>query len=383
MGIKKALTAADVSGLRTRNGKYVVDKVVNGVRIYKTIDTTDINLARKIVARLTNEALERRYLPKRKSSLTVQDVLNMFWNGHLIHKEYARCTKYTLNAIADRLGERELSTISRADIEHYKRERFKDVKRKDPEQKRTISPRTVQKELQHLSMAINFAVDNGELDFNPIKRFIHVPQGQPRKVVLDDGYENGPQWEQLYEALHERIKPVALVLYETGMRPKECFNMRWDWLTEKASGRWLITVPANVDKTGNEHDVPVSEKLLALFRSMGLVDGKRGEAAPVFPAQRNEAAGRGNIETAFLHALDRCGLSGRGISPYALRRTRITVWDAVDSNACHYAVGHVAKEVHFKHYVRMSPERLFRLVGLDFRPDFRPALQTGETHAFA
>jgi len=377
MGVTKNATAAGVPGLRVRNGKFVVDKVVDGVRIYRTLDTADVNLARKIIARLTNEVLEERYLPKRRSSLTIQDVLNLFWSGHLSHKTYARSAKYVLNAIADRLGEYELAKISRADIEHYKRERFKDVRLNDPTKTRTVSPRTVQKELQHLSMAINFAVDSGELEFNPIKRFIHVPQGRPKKVVLDEGYEDGPQWRLLRDALHDRVRPIAVVLYETGMRPKECFNMQWNWLNEKARDRWVITVPGYVDKTGNEHDVPVSGRLLELFRSIGMerwVGGRDCEAL-VFPAQRNVSGVRGNIETAFVNALRRCGLDGRGISPYALRRTRITIWDGVDSNACRYAVGHVAKEVHIKHYVRISPERLFRLVGLEFSPPFRLTLQ--------
>jgi integrase len=355
-------------GLRIRNGKFVIDKVVEGVRIYKTLDTADLGLAEKILARLTNKVLEDRYLPRRKTPLTVGEVLEMFWEGHVIHKEYARSVRYTLNAIAVRLGDCELRKLSRADIELYKRERFADIRRNDPTGRHTVSPRTVQKELQHLSMAINFAVDNGELEINPIKRFIHVPQSRPRKVVLDDGYENGPQWMALYGALHERIKPIALVLYETGMRPKECFNMKWGWLREKAADRWVINIPKSVDKTGNEHDVPVSMRLLEAFRGLGL--GRMGREERVFPALRRVSGVRGNIDTAFHSALGRCGLWGLGISPYALRRTRITIWDAVDSNACRYAVGHVARDVHLRHYVRISPERLFGLVGLDFRPAF-------------
>jgi integrase len=372
--------AASVFGLKVRNGKFVVDKIVDKVRIYRTLDTGDVNLARKIVARLTNEVLEERYLPRKRSSLTVQDVLNLFWKGHLIHKPYARNTRHVLNAVANRLGEIELSKISRTDIELYKRERFKDINRNNPNKTRNISPRTVQKELQHLSMAINFAADSGVLDFNPIKRFIHVPQGQPAKVVLDDGYENGPEWEALYDALHKRVKPIALTLYETGMRPKECFNMRWNWLREKAPDRWVITVPQCIDKTGNEHDVPVSARLLALFKSMGMGAGAGGGV--VFPAQRSVSGVREKMDTAFTSALARSGLAGRGISPYALRRTRITIWDAVDSNACRYAVGHVPREVHLRHYVRISQERLFGLVGLDFTPAFWHIPQIAENQKF-
>jgi integrase len=143
----------------------------------------------------------------------------------------------------------------------------------------------------------------------------------------------------------------------------------------------LFRSPAEIDKTGSEHDVPVSRRLLGLFLSMGLGTRRADAGDIVFPAQRRRSGVRGNIETAFRSALGRCGLDGRGISPYALRRTRITIWDAVDSNACRYAVGHVSREVHLRHYVRISHERLFRLVGLDFRPPFQPPLGPPEAPA--
>lgn len=351
-----------IPGLKLKDNKLLIDKVVEGVRIYKTLDTTDIIVAQKILARLMNETLEGRYLPKRRSSLTVQDILDQFWNNHLSHKEYAKATKCILDSVANRLGDIEFHKLSRTDLEKYKRERAKDKKRNRCSG--TISPRTIQKELQHLSMAINYAVDNGVLDSNPVKRFMAVPQGQPKKVVLDDGYENGFQWNTIYKALCVQAKPIALVLYETGMRPKECFHMQWNWFTQKAFDRWVITVPMEIDKTGNEHDIPVSLKLLALFKSMGMNSTSN---SLVFPAPKKSDGIRTDIESAFTNALHKCGLHGKGISPYALRRTRVTIWDAIDSNASRYAVGHVAKEIHLRHYVRIPPDRLFKLVGLDFK----------------
>lgn len=151
-----------IPGLKLKDNKLLIDKVVEGVRIYKTLDTTDIIVAQKILARLMNETLEGRYLPKRRSSLTVQDILDQFWNNHLSHKEYAKATKCILDSVANRLGDIEFHKLSRTDLEKYKRERAKDKKRNRCSG--TISPRTIQKELQHLSMAINYAVDNGVLD---------------------------------------------------------------------------------------------------------------------------------------------------------------------------------------------------------------------------
>jgi len=144
------------------------------------------------------------------------------------------------------------------------------------------------------------------------------------------------------------------------MRPGECFQIRWNRLTMKGKNRYTITIPADIDKTGYEHNVPISMRLLELFRAIGI----KSDDSLIFPSPKNPNVPRKSIKEAFDKALHQCGLYGKGVTPYALRRTRITIWDAIDSNAARHAAGHVPKDVHVKHYVKMSPERLFRLVGL-------------------
>ncbi len=140
--------------------------------------------------------------------------------------------------------------------------------------------------------------------------------------------------------------------------------MQWKWLQEKSTDRWIINIPSYVDKTKHEHDVPVSLKLLSMFKERGI----KNDNSLIFPAPRKGGV-RSDIESAFTNALIRCGLNNKGISPYALRRTRITLWDAIDSNSCRYACGHKPKDIHLRHYVKISHERLFKLVGLDFKPN--------------
>ncbi|MCL2220684.1 MAG: tyrosine-type recombinase/integrase [Chitinispirillia bacterium] len=352
------MESTKIPGLQVKNDKIVIDKMVEGVRIYKTLDTTDIVLAQKIMARLVNSVLERQYLPKRRSMLTVRDIISSYWDGHMKYKKYAYNAHFILSAVSERIGGIKIHSVTKADILKYIRERLADKKRNGSAG--CISPRTVQMELQYLSMAVNFAVDNRLLDTNPIKRFIYVPRGLPKKIVLDDGRENGPEWAAIYGAASDDLRPIILTLYETGMRPNECLRMRWSWLTRKDERRCLITVPSHADKAGYEHDVPVSAPLLELFRGMGM---KNSEAL-VFPSLRRRCKPRRSIHDAFTEALNRCGLAQKGITPYALRRTRITIWDAIDSNASRYAAGHVPAEIHTRHYVRIPPERLFRLVGM-------------------
>jgi integrase len=347
-----------IPGLRFKKGKILIDKVVEGVRIYRTLDTSDIVLAQKILARLVNDVLERQYLPKRKNLLTVGEVVGQYWDGHIKYKKYAYNAKFILDAVAGRIGGLKIQSLTKADIRKYIRERLGDRKRNGSAG--CISPRTVQMELQHLSMAVNFAVDNRLLDANPIKRFIHVAQGMPKKVVLDDGRENGGEWRAIYGAANRDTQPILLTLYETGMRPGECLQMRWNWVRRKDELRYMITVPSYADKTGYEHDIPVSAPLLELLKDIGI----KSCNSLVFPSPRRKNSPRHAIHDAFVCALKVCGLQQRGITPYALRRTRITIWDAIDTNASRYAAGHIPREIHLRNYVRIPPERLFRLVGL-------------------
>lgn len=349
-----------IPGLRLKNGKILIDKVVEGIRIYRTLDTADIVLAQKIMARLVNDVLELQYLPKRKNLLTVRKVIDGYWDGHIRHKKYAYNARFVLDAVSERIGGMAVHSLTKGDIRKYIRERLTEPKRNGSPG--CVSPRTVQMELQHLSMAVNFAVDNRLLDANPIKRFIHVAQGMPKKIVLDDGAANGPEWQAVYAAASGDLRPILLTLYETGMRPGECMRMRWNWIRRKDERRSTITVPAHADKAGYEHDIPVSAPLLELLAAMGM--GVKACDSLVFPSPRRANRPRRGIHDAFACALEKCGLDNRGITPYALRRTRITIWDAIDTNASRYAAGHVPKEIHLRNYVRIPQERLFRLVGL-------------------
>ncbi len=193
------LIKTGIPGLQFDGNKLVIDKVVEGVRICKTLQTTDLIIAQKILAKEVNAVLEGKYLPSAKArSLTVLDILIDFWENNLKHKEYAKDTRYILDSVADRLGDIKIVELSRNDIERYKRERKTDKKRNRCSG--TISQRTIQKELQHLSMALNLSVDNNVIPSNPIRRFISVPLGMPKKsflMMVMKMEENGRQFIKL------------------------------------------------------------------------------------------------------------------------------------------------------------------------------------------
>jgi len=197
------------------------------------------------------------------------------------------------------------------------------------------------------------------LQRNPILGFERCKMSAPQVVVLDEGRESGPEWQALYEHADKGLRPILLTLYQTAMRPAECFAMRWEWIKEIAPGFWTIEPPPDMEKTGARRTIPVSaclrDALQPLQKDTGLV----------FPSCVTEKERHG-IAKAFRIACERAGL--QGLHPYCLRRTRISIWDARDSEACRFAVGHAARDVHAKHYLRITHERLFQLVGMEYNP---------------
>jgi integrase len=145
------------------------------------------------------------------------------------------------------------------------------------------------------------------------------------------------------------------------MRPAEVFSMRWSWVEEVSSDHWLIVVPASSEKTARGREIPVSPALLQVLKA----SPKTAPDALVFPNDRGEQ--RHDIREAFAGAVKRAELAGRGLTPYCLRRTRISVWDSIDPAAARIAAGHSPVDVHEKHYVRIGRARLFRLVGIELQ----------------
>ncbi len=362
-------------GIYIRRGKYILDKVYKGQRIHRTIGSVDDISIEDADTELTAEKYRidnpSSEIPETRiesNSLTVEDALDYLWEQRLKHKDYAKDIRHILTSVNRRLGSKLVKQVKRSDIENYIRLRLKDKKRNRVPG--TVSPRTVQKELQHLNMALNLLVDDGNLDKNHIKSFTKVKQNRSKPKIIDEGSPNGSQWQLLHKHIAPNMRPILLTLYETGMRPKEVFNMRWSWLEQKSDDQWIIRVPA-VDvvngetvfeeKTNNEREIPVSPPLLRCLQDLGI----KSEQLLIFPAPRKKGP-RTDIESAFTNALKRAELTGQGISPYVLRRTRLTIWDQIDPAAGMYAAGHVSKDVHYRHYVNFPLKRLFKLVGIDY-----------------
>lgn len=360
MGMKRT----SVRGVYDRDGVKIIDKLVDGIRIYENCGKVTIKFAEQVLNKKIAALLEGRYFPEKQNrSLTVRDALNIYWKEKLQYLGSAKNAKFLLSKIDDRLGILPVKCITIAHIEKYKRERLaerRQIRYKDTAgQWQTkpgalISPRTVQAEPDQLNLALNWMRRNRRIVSNPIAEYEKVDQEKPKKVMIDVGKPNGAEWHRLYNASCDDLKPLLVVLYETSMRPGEVFKMCWDWID---LFKRVIRIPTDVEKTRDGRNVPISGTLFELLR------GIPQDNDLVFPSPVTHGARKG-IKKAFDGAVARAGLSGRGITPVCLkRRTRLTIWDAVDPAAAMSAGDHRQSKNHYDHYVEITDDRLLRLAG--------------------
>jgi len=361
-------------GIFRRGENWVIDKSFDGERMYQRLPgNIPLALVEKILAKKTADLIEGRFFPGQAGgSLTITDVLNFYWQERMEPKmsrlrsqgltrkeKHIKGCKYLLTRVADYFGNIPVRSLTVAQVEQYTAKRLSEttkvIKKKDGTftKGKPVHPRSINRELDFLNVALNWSIKTRRIQFNPIAKFEKVSEDEPEKITFDQGSDNGPEWRRFYDAVSPSHKDLFRTLYETGCRPAEVFEMRWDWINQFSR---LIIIPAAITKTGKGREVPISEILWELLKARPRVSDY------VFP---NPDTGRpyNNVQRAFKGAIRRAGLEGKGLTPYALRRTRLTAWNAIDAVAGMQAAGHSLNgSVHYKHYVSISDDRMQNLV---------------------
>lgn len=352
------------------NSGWTIDKMVWGTRIHKALGfisrvQAEIELKNRIKA-----AEDGDYIPeKRVRSLTVRDTLNKWYIDHLKGMKSEE-RKYLLTPLDRLLGHISVMKLKKRDIDCYIKTRLSEKKiiyrSGGTGYGKPISVNTVKHELAELKMAINHLVENEEIPKNPLQPFWFKDLKTPRrtKIILDHGQDLGSQFLMIYHHMtatwHWRL--FYLTLYETGMRPIEVRLMRSSWISEVVPGFYQIKVPIDSEKTGNEdRRIPISSRLAKrLIPHIKLLCPD----ALVFESIVIPGSPIVDHDDQFNRAVRKAGLSGTGITVYSLRRTRATIWSSIDDLSSRVALGHAPIDPHEESYVTVTPERLFKLIGV-------------------
>jgi integrase len=169
---------------------------------------------------------------------------------------------YAIDRLVEFFGEgTPLEKISVSQIKRYRRHRLSEG----------VSNGTVNIEISALSGIFREQLEKGALDSNPCSMVTPLPPTQR------DTYISWTDFQEMRKVAGW-LKPIVEILYYTGMRPSEVFNLNW---TEVNFSRRMIILPPSRTKEGkNEKQkvlrpkpVPMRREVYDLLWSMRHQDG--------------------------------------------------------------------------------------------------------------
>ena len=110
--------------------------------------------------------------------------------------------------------------IKKQDIERYISQRLEGTEDKKP-----VSPSTVNREFSRLRHILNWAKDRKIIKENPCKgiRALREPPGIVRYLTE----EEMTKLPQLFDAMPQWLRPIVTVAFFTGLRRSEVLNLKW------------------------------------------------------------------------------------------------------------------------------------------------------------
>lgn len=369
----------ETPGLRVRyksTGEpvYYLNTTVDGYRLNEKAGS-NLRAAKALLAKRTAQIYEGKYFPQRQNrGRLIREICAEYVERKLSHISSYSTRIHHFKPIDRLLGNTPVSKLRLSDVEDYQRDRLQErriVHYKDNgewKEKTTktiknsqgkyievptdfITPSTVDHETNELMMALDWAVMERLIEYNPIKALKKLDTDPADKYMLDDGEESGPEWRKLYNTFPAWLKPIAETQYLTGMRIGEVILLKWDMINFPTK---MITLPPGVTKTKKGRRIPMSHRLIELLMALPR------EHDIVHVGQKGMPLKSGNsIQKAFRRAAHQAGYPH--ITTHALRRTRGQIWDKIDHRISSEALGHDEK-IHEKHYTEIKQDSLLKLV---------------------
>jgi integrase len=190
---------------------------------------------------------------------------------------------------------------------------------------------SINRELQVLRRMLNLAVEWGTIETVPPRVRMLPGENHRERVLTQEEEHRYIEAAQQWAGGPVLLPDVAILLLDCGLRPEECFRLRWSQLREGC-----ITIEHG--KTENARRViPLSPRALAVLEMRRQA---AGDSPWVFPA----ATRSGHIEPASLKRQHRRACELAGIEPfplYTLRHTCLTRWAPhMDPWTLAYLAGH-------------------------------------------
>lgn len=279
-------------------GNWYYDFWWRGRRIKESTRQKSKAVARQMeAARKTDLArgeagLVRRPCPEFREFVE-KEFLPWFEATHQDHPRTARRHRVSLRPLLCCFSGWTLSQIDQGSIEKYKSQR---IQSKSAVTGRALRPATVNRELAALRAVFNLALKHGLVKTNPVKglRFFREDNEQMRVV----SYEEEAKY---LEAAETRLREVARLILNTGMRPDEVYRLRREDVHLEEE---YLRVPFGKTRAARR-TIFLSQDARCL-----LADRLRkiGTEVYVFPSKRDRSKPMGQIANTHARTVKRAGL---------------------------------------------------------------------------
>jgi len=288
------------SVIRRSDSKYFwISYYRNGRKFFESSKTTKVEEARRLL-KLREGEIAQGKLPgivyeRIKFDVLAAGLLDDYRNNK--RKSLARAER-SIKALKKEFGNMRVTQISTDRIQEYIKKRQRDG----------LSNASINRELAALKKAFHLAQRSFPPKVNGVPYIPMLAEDNVRK-----GFFERKEFEAVYEALPEYVKPVANFGYKYGWRKGEILGLTWDNVDLDVG---VVRLDPGMTKNGEGRTICIDEEDRQEFLRLFAV---RNKGCP-FVFQRNGKPIR-EIKFAWQKACEKAGVSGRLF--HDLRRTAI------------------------------------------------------------
>ena len=285
------------------------------------------------------------FLAGRCQKVKFEDFAKEYLNIHSKqHKKSWKTDDYLIKDLERFFKGKFLYEITPKDIEHFKIERLA-----EKVGKKTVSPATVNRQLDVLSGILNKAVTWGKLQTSPMKsvQSLKVPPGRLRFLEKEEIIK-------LLSNCNKNLRPIVILALFTGMRRGEILGLKWHDIDVK---RNIITLLDT--KNGDKREVPMNEQVkTALIRVK-----KHPSTAYIFCNEKGIPVH--DIRKSYSTALKKSGITNFRF--HDLRHTFASqlVMSGIDLNTVRELLGHkdMTMTLRYSHLAQSHKQRAVDILG--------------------
>ena len=326
-------------GLIKRGQKWYVQLRDNGRLIRQSTGTHIKKVAQEIEAKIKMELVEGKYFDKGQGNKkTFRDMVEKYMTEEAVKKapKSKLRDEVSLKHLLPVFGDKYLSKITPNMITSYKLKRRQEG----------ASASSINKELAFSKHAFNIAVKVwGWIKDNPFAKVSMERLSQPRVRYLTP-----EEFDKLYQACNDKLKPIVLLAVNTGMRQDNILSLRWQ---DVDLNRGVIVLPHT--KNGERLGLPMNETVKNLLKELNKV--RHINSPYVFHTSTGNRFDGSKIDKWFREALKKVGITDFRF--HDLRHTFASwlVQNGVDLYVVQRLLGHKTGEM-TRRYAHLAPDNL-------------------------